>query len=55
MIAEMTFLDNRCTVEEARRFGHMYLNEIVQRAEILEHNKHVVFIYCNARYSAEDI
>lgn len=55
LITEMTFLDNECTAADARQFGHIHLDEVIERKEVFEENDHVVFTHFSARYSNAEI
>ena len=54
LIMETTFLDDRVDVEGARSTGHIHLDEVLQRAELLPRAS-VVMSHFSARYSAEDV
>lgn len=54
LIVETSFLDQRVTVEEARSMGHIHLDEIVARHELLR-GRDVVFTHFSARYGPADI
>jgi len=54
LILEVTFLDDRVSVESARRHGHVHLDEVLERAHLFE-NEHVVFTHFSARYSSREI
>lgn len=55
LITEMTFLDGSCSVENARKFGHIHLYEVKERKELFMDNEYVVFTHFSARYSKEAI
>jgi ribonuclease Z len=54
LIIEVTFLDERVSVESARSKGHIHLDEIVARADLFE-NEALLFTHFSARYDAADI
>lgn len=49
LILEVTFLDDRVSVESARENGHIHLDEVIERAEMFE-NKAILFTHLSARY-----
>lgn len=55
LITEMTFVDAERSAESARKFGHVHLDEVVERVELFEENETVVFTHFSARYSREEI
>ena len=54
LIVESTFLDELVTVDEARATGHIHLEELLQRAELLPKSE-VVLSHFSARYRDEDV
>ncbi len=54
LLLEATFLDDRVSVEDARRMGHIHLDELVARSELLA-AKDVVLHHFSARYTAADV
>lgn len=57
LIMEVTFLDDRVSVEAARDKGHIHLDEVLARADLLT-NDAILFTHLSARYGvaeAEDI
>jgi len=54
LIVEASFLDERVSVEEARSMGHIHLDELVARAELLT-QKAVVLTHFSARYTQTEI
>jgi len=54
LIAEATFVDDRISVEKARRTFHTHLDEIAARADVLE-NEHIILTHFSARYSKTEI
>jgi ribonuclease Z len=53
LIIETTFLDDRVTVEDARHMGHIHLDEVSARADLLPRD--VVLHHFSARYAAEEV
>ncbi|HVT07336.1 MAG TPA: MBL fold metallo-hydrolase [Polyangia bacterium] len=54
LLLEATFLDDRVTVADAREMGHIHLDELVARADLLS-AKDVVLHHFSARYTAADV
>jgi len=54
LILEVTFLDDRVDVAAARSKGHVHLDEIIARPEILA-NPSVLFTHFSARYTVDEI
>ncbi|KAK9836986.1 hypothetical protein WJX81_004421 [Elliptochloris bilobata] len=54
LIMELTFLDDEVTVEHARSFGHMHIDEFVEHAERFQ-NEAILLIHFSARYTAARI
>jgi ribonuclease Z len=54
LILEATFLDERVSVEECRDKGHVHLDELAQRANLLQ-NEAVLLTHFSARYTAEEV
>jgi len=54
LLMETTFLDQRVSVEEARSTGHIHLDEVLQRAELLPRGE-VVMSHFSARYTDEEV
>jgi ribonuclease Z len=54
LLLEATFLDARVSVEDARRMGHIHLDELVARSELLA-AKDIVLHHFSARYTAADV
>jgi ribonuclease Z len=54
LIMECTFLDDRVSVEDCRRKGHIHLDEILARAELFE-NEHILLTHFSARYTSGQI
>lgn len=55
LITELTFIDDSSSAEQAARFGHIHLDDILAREEIFRNNEAVVFTHFSARYSEEGI
>jgi ribonuclease Z len=55
LVTEITFLDNSCTVEEARKFGHVHVDEVAEKTELFAQNEAVLFTHFSARYCSETI
>jgi len=53
LIMEVSFVDDRVSVESARANGHIHLDEVVERAELFE-NKAILFTHLSARYRQEE-
>jgi ribonuclease Z len=54
LVMETTFLDQRVSVEGARSTGHIHLDEVLERAELLPKGE-VVMSHFSARYSDEQV
>ena len=54
LIMEVTFVDERVSVEKCRGRGHIHLDEVAERADLFE-NEALLFTHFSARYKAEDI
>lgn len=54
LVIEVTFLDERVSVEECRSKGHVHLDEVAERAELF-HNEALLFTHFSARYRQRDI
>jgi ribonuclease Z len=54
LILEVTFLDDRVSVESARRHGHVHLDEVIARAELFE-NEVILMTHFSARYSGKQV
>lgn len=54
LILETTFLDERVSVTECREKGHVHLDELAERADLL-HNEAVLLTHFSARYSAPEV
>lgn len=49
LIMEVTFIDERVSVESARKNGHIHLDEVIERADLFQ-NKAILFTHLSARY-----
>ena len=54
LVMETTFLDERVNVEGARSTGHIHLDEVLERAELLPRSE-VVMSHFSARYSDQEV
>jgi ribonuclease Z len=54
LIMETTFLDERVSVEGARSTGHIHLDEVLQRTDLLPRGE-VVMSHFSARYTGEEV
>jgi len=54
LVLEATFLDDRVSVEDARQMGHIHLDELIARPELLA-ARDVVLHHFSARYTAADV
>ncbi len=54
LLLEATFLDDRVSVEDARQMGHIHLDELIARPELLA-AKDIVLHHFSARYAAADV
>jgi len=54
LILEVTFLDDRVSVEKCRDRGHIHLDEVIERAELFR-NRAILLTHFSARYRAKDI
>ena len=54
LILEVTFLDDRVSVEKCRDRGHIHLDEIIERADLFR-NRAILLTHFSARYRAKDI
>ncbi|KAL1541600.1 tRNA 3' processing endoribonuclease [Salvia divinorum] len=54
LIMESTYVDNLCTVEDAKNYGHTHLSEIINHADRFE-NKAILLIHFSARYQLDVI
>ncbi|KAH6807653.1 tRNAse Z1 [Perilla frutescens var. frutescens] len=49
-----TYVENSCTVEDARDYGHIHLSEIISQADRFQ-NKAILLIHFSARYQLDVI
>ena len=54
LVIEVTFVDDRVSVEQCRSKGHVHLFEIAERAELFE-NEALLLTHFSARYQAHEI
>ena len=54
LVIECTFLDDRVPVEKARGSGHIHLDELIARADLLR-NEAILLTHFSARYSADQV
>lgn len=54
LIVECTFLDARVPVEKARASGHIHLDELLARADLLQ-NEAILLTHFSARYGDHDV
>lgn len=54
LVMEASFLDERVPVAQAREMGHVHLDELIARRQLLP-RKDVVLSHFSARYSADEI
>jgi ribonuclease Z len=54
LVMEVTFVDNRISVAEARSKGHVHLLEVAERAALFE-NEALLFTHFSARYRDDEI
>lgn len=54
LVLEVTFLDPSHPVSDARRRGHIHLDEVIERAAMFE-NEAILFMHFSARYTADDV
>ena len=50
---EVTFFDNRVSVENARKHGHIHIDELIERSHLFE-NETVLFMHLSARHRVEE-
>ena len=53
LMMEVTFVDDRVSVQEARDKGHVHLDEVIERAELFG-NKAILFTHLSARYATAE-
>jgi ribonuclease Z len=54
LVIETTFLDERVTVEDAREMGHIHLDELLGRSELLPQTE-VILSHFSARYDESEV
>jgi len=54
LVMEVTFVDDRVSVEQCRSKGHVHLYEVAERAELFQ-NEALLLTHFSARYSAREI
>jgi ribonuclease Z len=54
LLLEATFLDDRVSVEGARQMGHIHLDELIARPELLT-AREIVLHHFSARYTATEV
>ncbi len=54
LIMEVTFVDDRVSVQDCRAKGHIHLDEVVERAELFQ-NEAILLTHFSARYTAQEI
>ena len=54
LIMEVTFLDDRVTVESSRSRGHVHLDEVVERADLFE-NEAILLTHVSRRYKPDEV
>ena len=54
LVIETSFLDELVSVTDARQMGHIHLDELIERAELLPEGD-VVLSHFSARYGASDV
>lgn len=50
LIMELTFVDDTLTPEQARKRGHVHIDDLLERMQLLE-NEHILFTHLSARYA----
>ena len=53
LIMEVSFVDDRVSVESARSNGHIHIDEVVERADLFK-NKAILFTHLSARYRQDE-
>jgi ribonuclease Z len=54
LILEVTFIDDRVSVDSAREKGHVHLDEVIERADLFE-NQAILMTHFSSRYNAARI
>jgi ribonuclease Z len=55
LCCECTFVDDKASPEDARRYGHTHLDELVDRAGAFEKCEAVLLMHFSARYKAHQV
>ncbi len=55
LCCECTFVDEKASPEDARRYGHTHLDELVDRAGAFERCEAVLLMHFSARYKAHQV
>ncbi len=55
LVLECTFLDERVDVASAREKGHLHLDELVEKAELLGEVEAVLLCHFSSRYGREEV
>ncbi|MES3036794.1 MAG: MBL fold metallo-hydrolase [Bdellovibrionota bacterium] len=53
LIMECTYLDDRKTIENAKKWGHTHLDELIERLDDV-HAEKIVIIHISSRYSTDE-
>ena len=53
LIMEVSFVDDRVSVQSARTNGHIHIDEVVERADLFK-NKAILFTHLSARYRFQE-
>lgn len=54
LITEVTFWDDSITPEEAKKRGHIHIEDLVEHAELFT-QPHIVLMHSSSRFSGEDV
>jgi ribonuclease Z len=54
LVMEVTFLDERVTVDECRAKGHIHLDEVIERAALFA-NEALLFTHFSSRYEPSEV
>jgi len=54
LVIECTFLDDRVSARDAHRKGHVHLDHLIERAQLLT-NERIVLTHFSARYTAQEV
>lgn len=55
LICECTFVDDRCSAADARKYGHTHVDDLAARADAFRDVGAVLLIHFSARYKAEEV